>query len=59
MSGTTSHNGQIPTEPTQLVGLLLFVAAVVGQLSPEQADAVSAVFGFATVIAPFLPRVGR
>ena len=59
MSRTTSYNGQIPTDPTHLVGLLLLAAAVVGQLNPEQVDAVSAVFSFATVVVPFLTRGGR
>jgi hypothetical protein len=59
MTGSTTHNGQIPTDPTTLAGLLLFAAAVIGQLTPEQADALTQVFGFAGTIAPYLPRGGR
>jgi hypothetical protein len=59
MSGTTSYNGQIPTDPTQLAGLLLFAAAVVGQLSPDQTETLTAVFGLAATVVPFLPRGGR
>lgn len=59
MSQIYANNDRFPTDPTHLASLLVLAAAIVGQLSPEQADAVSAVFGFATVIAPFLPRGGR
>ncbi|MEW2402170.1 NUDIX hydrolase [Streptomyces sp. NPDC046862] len=43
MTGTAGYNGQIPTDPTQLVVLLLAAAAVIGRLSPEQVDTVKAV----------------
>lgn len=59
MSENVRYNDRIPTDPTQLVALLLLATAVIGQLTPEQAGAVSAVFGFATTIAPFPPRGGR
>ncbi len=59
MSENALNNDRFPTDPTQLVALLLLAAAVIGQLTPEQAGAVSAVFGFATTIAPFPPRGGR
>lgn len=59
MAASMPENGQIPTDPTQLVGLLLLAAAVVGRLDSEQVAAVTAVFGFATTVVPFLPRGGR
>lgn len=53
---TTSHpyNDQIPTDPTLWAVLLLCVAAVIGRLTSDQVDAVTAVFGFATTITPLL-----
>jgi hypothetical protein len=59
MTSSATHNDQIPTDPTRLVGLLLLAAAVVGQLNPDQTEAVTAVFSFAAAINPFLPRGGR
>ncbi|WP_371099920.1 hypothetical protein [Streptomyces sp. PU_AKi4] len=59
MSENVRYNDRFPTDPTQLVVLLLLAAALAGQLTPEQAGAVSAVFGFATTIGPFPPRGGR
>ena len=59
MSETCSNNDRIPTEPTQLGVLLLLAAAVVGHMNSEQVAAVTAVFGFATTVVPFLPRGGR
>jgi hypothetical protein len=59
MTGTIRINGQIPTDPTQLAGLLLLAAALVGQLTPEQADALSQMCGLAATVVPFLPRGGR
>lgn len=59
MSETCSNNDRIPTDPTQLGVLLLLAAAVVGQLNPDQTEAVTAVFGFAATVVPFLPRGGR
>jgi hypothetical protein len=59
MSGTATYNDQIPTDPTQLAVLLLFAAAAVGQLTPDQTETVTAVFSFAATIVPFLPRGGR
>jgi hypothetical protein len=59
MADSTCLNDQIPTDPTTLAGLLLLAAAVIGQLTPEQADALTHAFEFAGVIAPFLPRGGR
>ena len=59
MSGTTAYNGQIPTDPTHLTGLLLLAAAVVGQLRPDQTETLTAVFGFAATVVPFLPRGRR
>lgn len=59
MAASMPENGQIPTDPTQLVGLLLLAAAVAGQLGPEQVEAVTAVFGFAAVLAPYLPQARR
>lgn len=59
MSESRTHNGQIPTDPTQLAALLLIAAAVIGQLTPEQADTLSNTIGFAGALLPFLPRGGR
>jgi hypothetical protein len=59
LSNNAHHNDRFPTDPTQLLALLLLAAAVISQLTPEQAGALSAVFGFATTIAPFPPRGGR
>jgi hypothetical protein len=56
---TRPQNGQIPTDPTTLAGLLLLAAAVIGQLTPEQADALTQMCGIAGTIAPFLQRGGR
>jgi hypothetical protein len=59
MTGTTTQNGQIPTDPTQLAGLLLLAVAVTSQLTPEQADALIQMCGLAATVVPFLPRGGR
>lgn len=59
MADSTRLNDQIPTDPTHLVGLLLFAAAVIGQLTTDQAQALTQVLGLAGTIAPFLPRGGR
>lgn len=59
MTNSGTQNGQIPTDPTTLAGLLLLAAAVTSQLTPEQADALSQIFGLAAAVTPFVPRGGR
>lgn len=54
MSGSTTYNVQIPTDPTEWGVLLICAAAVIGMLTADQLAAVTAVFGFASAIAPLL-----
>jgi hypothetical protein len=59
LSNTTHHNDRIPTDPTQLVVLLLLAAAVISQLTPDQTQTLTAVFGLAGALAPHLPAGRR
>lgn len=59
MTGTTHHNDQIPTDPTRLAGLLLLAAAIVSQLTADQAEALAACIGLAGALNPWIPRGGR
>ena len=59
LSNTTHHNDRIPTDPTHAVALLLLAAALTSQLTPDQTQTLTAVFGLAGALAPHLPRGGR
>lgn len=59
LSETTHHNDRFPTGPTQLAGLLLLATALVSQLTPDQAQTLTAVFGLAGTLAPLLPAGRR
>lgn len=59
MTGTIHHNDRIPTDPTHLAVLLLLAAAVIARLTPDQTQTLTAVFGLAGTLAPFLPQGGR
>lgn len=59
LSNNALNNDRFPTDPTQLLALLLLAAAVISQLTPDQTQTLTAVFGLAGALAPLLPREGR
>lgn len=58
MSGTMHYNGQIPTDPTIALVLLLALICAAGQLTPDQAEALIATGGIAELALMTL-RGGR
>jgi hypothetical protein len=54
MTENGQHNDQIPTDPTLLAVLLLTTAAVIGRLTTDQAQALTAVIGLLAPITPHL-----
>lgn len=59
MAETASTNDQNQPDPIHLAALLTCVAIVIGRLTPDQTEAVTAVFGLSTTIVPFLPQGRR
>jgi hypothetical protein len=59
MSESTTYNGQIPTDPAKFAVLILIAAAVIGRLTPDQADSLRATLELVLFLSPHLPRAGR
>ena len=59
LSNNALNNDRFPTDPTHLAVLLLLAAALTSQLTPDQTQTLTAVFGLAGALAPHLPRGGR
>jgi hypothetical protein len=58
VTGSIRYNGQIPTDPTTVVLILASCTALASQLSPEQAQAITAAGGlaeFAQLLIRLLP----
>lgn len=45
MSGTVHYNGQIPTDPTAVLLILLSAVYAAGHLTPDQTAALAAIGG--------------
>jgi hypothetical protein len=61
LTGSTTYNGQIPTDPTTALALLLTIVYTASQLDPDQTQALIAAGGIAelALIALRLARGGR
>jgi hypothetical protein len=61
MTESTTHKGQIPTDPTTLLLLALAVTSAAGQLTPDQTQALTTLGGITDTVLLILSlaRGGR
>lgn len=57
MTNFRTHNGQIPTDPTILLALLLAVVYAAGHLSPDQTAALAAIGGLTELARTLLHAI--